>query len=292
MMDGSGSAHSLERGRVIDILEGRDGKALTAWLKDHPGVEVITWDRWPAYAQAAAEGAPQARQVADRWHLLRNLREMVEQLIARHSAKVREALKEVPAPPAQPAGAADSVSSQPPAEAPASSGQGPTAKDRTKQAKRRDRVQRYERVRQLRAEGLSLRQIARATGLSRGCIMRYLRADRCPDWNVGRETRTRLDPFAAYIGAWIGRGSRNAAELYRELAGLGFQGSYDAVRRYLARRLGSTGRPGPRVGPLSAPPVAAPPTARKLGLPPGWRFLVAGDHEEVWADPSLLKGRC
>jgi hypothetical protein len=46
----------LERGRVIDILEGRDGKALTVWLKDHPGVEVITRDRWPAYAQAAARG--------------------------------------------------------------------------------------------------------------------------------------------------------------------------------------------------------------------------------------------
>src|SRR5262249_55551546 len=50
----------LERGQVIDILEGRDGGALKAWLKQHPGVEVITRDRWPAYAQAATDGAPQA----------------------------------------------------------------------------------------------------------------------------------------------------------------------------------------------------------------------------------------
>jgi transposase len=53
--------------------------------------------------------------------------------------------------------------------------------------------------------------------------------------------------------------------LYRELAGQGFQGSYDAVRRFVARRLGSTGRPGPRVGPL--PPPAEPvPSARQLSF--------------------------
>jgi hypothetical protein len=74
---------------------------------------------------------------------------------------------------------------------------------------------------------------------------------------------TQLDPFAEHIGAWVGRGGRNAAELYRELVGHGFRGSYDAVRRYLARRLGSTGRPGPRLGVLT-PPAAPPPSARKL----------------------------
>jgi transposase len=78
----------LERGWVIDILEGRDGEALQRWLKDHPRVEVITRDRWAAYAQAATEAAPQARQIADHWHLLKNLREAVERLLQRHSAPV------------------------------------------------------------------------------------------------------------------------------------------------------------------------------------------------------------
>ena len=44
------------------------------WLKEHPGVELVSRDRWPDYIQAAAEGAPDAQQVADRWHLLKNLR--------------------------------------------------------------------------------------------------------------------------------------------------------------------------------------------------------------------------
>jgi transposase len=96
----------LERGRVIDILPGRDGSALAAWLKEHPGVEVITRDRWSAYAQAASDGAPQALQVADRWHLLKNLREAVQRLLERHAAEVRAALQEAPAEPAAAAPAA------------------------------------------------------------------------------------------------------------------------------------------------------------------------------------------
>jgi transposase len=60
----------LERGRVVDLLPGRDGEALKTWLKEHPGVEVITRDRWTSFTQAATEAAPQVGQVADRWHLI------------------------------------------------------------------------------------------------------------------------------------------------------------------------------------------------------------------------------
>jgi transposase len=253
----------LERARVLDILPGRDGEALKAWLREHPGVEVLTRDRWAAFAQAASEAAPQAKQVADRWHLLRNLREAVERLLERHSAHVREALKETAAP-------AEGQAESGPTPTPA--GQAPpprvarTPKEQARQARRQERAGQFERVRQLREQGQSLRRIARATGLSVRRVIRYVRSERCPDWNPGRKARTRLDPYAGHIGGWIGRGGRNAADLHRELAGLGFRGSYDAVRRYLARRLGSTGRPGPRVGPLSAPSPPAPPSARKLSF--------------------------
>jgi transposase len=256
----------LERGRVIDILPGRDGSALTAWLEEHPGVEVITRDRWAAYAQAATEGAPQARQVADRWHLLKNLREAVERLLERHSAPVRAALQEAPAAPVAAApgeGPSEPASSLPPAERPALPGRPPAPR---KQARHQERVRQYERVKELRARGRSLRQIARATGLSTRSVIRYLRPGRCPDWKTGREVPTQLGPFAGHIAAWVERGGRNAAALHRELVGLGYGGSYDAVRRHLARRPGSTGRPGPRVGVLNPPAAPAPPSARKLSF--------------------------
>jgi hypothetical protein len=209
----------LERGRVLDLLPGRDGEALKAWLKGHPGVEVITRDRAAAYAQAAAEGAPQARQVADRWHLLKNLREAVAQVLVRLSAAVREALREGPAaaspPAAQPSEANNGCTSAAPEAlgTPAASAT-PAAlagaeaiavsvplspRLQAREAKRRLRAERYERVRQLRREGQSVRQIARATGLSNGCVLRYPRAGHCPDWNLGRPRPTQLDAHAARV---------------------------------------------------------------------------------------------
>jgi transposase len=82
----------LERGRVLGLLPGRDGEALKAWLRGHPGIEVVPRDRWAAFAQAAAEAAPQARPVADRFHRLKDRREAVERLPGRLSVAVREAL--------------------------------------------------------------------------------------------------------------------------------------------------------------------------------------------------------
>jgi transposase len=255
----------LQRGRVIDLLPGRDGKALKAWLKEHPEVEVISRDRWAAYAQAANEAAPQARQVADRWHLLKNLREAIERLLGRCSAAVRAALQEEPAtgptglPPSSrlgpPPAAADTTGEEAIEPVPAA-----TPRQQARQAKRRQRAERHRRVRELRGQGIPIRQIARQVGLSVKAVRRYLRQERCPDWNPGRQPPTQLDSVAPIIDAWVARGGRNAAELHRELAGQGCRAGYDSVRRFLRRRLGSTGRPGPRTEVVVAP--APPPCQR------------------------------
>jgi transposase len=266
----------LERGRVIDLLPGRDGAALKDWLKEHPSVEVITRDRWAAYAQAATEAAPQAKQVADRWHLLKNLREAIERLLARMSSDVREALHETPSPtesgspePAvsqatfPPAVVAPAVA-QPPLAVPESKPLSP--RQQAREGKRQQRSQQYERVRALHAEGLSLRKIARTVGVSVKRVRHYLRVERCPDWNVGRPRPTQLDGFAAQVEEWITQGGRNAVDLHRKLSEQGCRVGYDAVRRFVNRRLGSRGRPGPRIGPLAPPPAAPPPSARQLSF--------------------------
>jgi transposase len=73
----------LERRRPIDLLPDREAGTLSAWLKAHPGIEVVSRDRSHAYTCGIVEGAPRAAQVADRWHLLKNLREALEQLLKR-----------------------------------------------------------------------------------------------------------------------------------------------------------------------------------------------------------------
>ncbi|WP_145231612.1 transposase [Gimesia algae] len=83
----------LEKRQVIDLFPDRTSNTLAGWLVSHPGVEIISRDRGGEYAKGAAQGAPQAIQVADRWHLLKNARETLQKVIDRHQKQVRESVK-------------------------------------------------------------------------------------------------------------------------------------------------------------------------------------------------------
>jgi len=76
----------LERHLVIDMFADRDAETLAAWLTAHPGVEIISRDRGGAYAEGARHGAPGAIQVADRFHLVKNLMGALERACTRHHA--------------------------------------------------------------------------------------------------------------------------------------------------------------------------------------------------------------
>lgn len=219
----------LERGTVIDLLPGRDGEALKAWLSANPQVEVISRDRWPAYIQAATAAAPQATQVADRFHLLMNVREAVEKVLSRVGPDIRAANAAVNAPTADPQVAAPAGSPTPSTSG--SDAEPLTATGQRRAGKRAVREERFRRVKELTAEGLSIRRIADRLRVSRGAVLRYQRLEQCPDWRPGRTPRTAIGPYAAFIADWVAAGNRNSADLYRLLKGKGFAGGYDAARR-------------------------------------------------------------
>ena len=263
----------LERRRVIDILPGRDGVALKKWLEEHPGVEVITRDRWAAFAQAAREGAPKAKQVADRWHLLKNLREAVERVLDRLSPQITKLMQQTaPAEVTSPNPAAEepAIEARPvqPVPTGATAPTPPTpqsAPEQTRQAKKQAREARHRLVRELRDQGVSIRATARQLGVSNKMVIRYRRQETCPDWKPGRREPTRVDQYQADVEQWIGGGGRNTKELHRLLGEKGCKAGYDAVRRFVNRIVGSTGRPGRRTGEAKPPPPPVP-SARKLSF--------------------------
>jgi transposase len=262
----------LERGDVIDLLPDRDATTVKKWLGDHPGVELISRDRSSTYAQAAAESAPEAVQVADRWHLLKNLREAVERLFERRSDEISEVLKvpaTVPEPLSSPASTdaghgLTAVESSPPpqltAEPPSES-----PRPEAQRARRGRRIERFERVHELHGQRHSARRIARELRMSRHTVQRYLRCKECPDWKPGRTWRSRWDAHREWIDARIAEGCTNAADLHRQLMLRGFRGSYCSVQRYVRQRLGAAGKNRERAGAgrPSAPPV---PSSRQLSF--------------------------
>ncbi|MFI9635106.1 transposase [Nocardia sp. NPDC051929] len=151
--------------RPIDMLTDRSTERLTAWLRDRPGIEIICRDRAGVYAEAATTAAPHAIQVADRWHLWKNLGDAVERTVARH----RRHLTAVPDPDDAPA--RPDIS-----EIAAALPHGPVEPhlraDRTAVRTR----ERYAQVHTLLAQGHSLRRIGRELGLARGTIRRFARA--------------------------------------------------------------------------------------------------------------------
>ena len=265
----------LQRGRVIDLFDGRDGVPVAAWLKLHPGIEIITRDRWASYANACSAGAPQATQVADRFHLVGNIRELVERLFEQHAPALDAALEPPPVvpdlcvgTPPIPGISSDSTPATTPA---ATAVYDPNAIPKpatdslpVRSHRQQRRQDRFEEVRRLRREGQSIRRIARALRISSKTVLRYARCTQCPDWNPGVPHATRLDRFESAVDAFIREGGRTATVLHRQLNGQGCDSSYDAVRRFLGRRLRAAGIAP--VGSSRGPPRPRRPPARQLSF--------------------------
>ncbi len=281
----------LQQGRVLDLLPGRSCEPVRAWLAAHPDIAVVSRDRAGPYAEAARLGAPQAIQVADRWHLLVNASEALRSLVERHQADIREAARQ--------AASQDSPATVV-AVAPADS---PPTQDAEQGGGRRR--QRCEVALRLHGEGMAIKTIALTLGASRNSVRRWLRAGAfVPYRRVPAPSR--LDAHLRFVEVRWQDGQHNAAGLYRELRAIGFDGSYDIVQRWARRRQRlSTRPPSDRVPStrriarwLTSDPASLPPEDRRFvaalcGLAP--RLEAAAEQVRGFGailragDPAALK---
>jgi transposase len=261
----------LERSEVIDLLPDREAGTVAAWLKEHPGIAVVSRDRSATYAEAATEGASQAKQVADRWHLLKNLREAVERVLERHSAAINADLKALgssPGPDREPiASQTDAAvpAAEPPPPEPPFEPVPESPRLQAKRARRQELIERFDRVHELHKRGYSAARIARELGLSRRSVFRYLQRETCPAWHLRGSRRSRLDGYREWIDARIAEGFINVADLHRQLTERGFKGAYGSVYAFVTKRLGAAGKKRERLN-AAAPPVPRPPSARQLSF--------------------------
>jgi transposase len=228
----------LERRQPIKLLPDRTAESLAAWLREHPGIDVISRDRAGAYADGARQGAPDAMQVADRFHILANVGELLERVLGSRRTALREAAAAVDRTLAQ--------HHQPVMDNAATPGP-PPGKRRAQQGRedrRAQRLARYDAVIALHQEGHSHTAISRQTGLGRKTVRRYLRAGAFPERAAPPARPTMLAPYEAYLRTRWMEGCHNAHQLWREIRSQGFPGQPANVRRYLARWRPAVGRPG------------------------------------------------
>ena len=208
----------LERNRVVDLLPDRNAATLAAWLRHHPGVEIVARDRASVYAEGARIGAPAAVQVADRWHMLRNLGDAVHKAVERHHAAIRQVASDMRDvnTPALPDVA--TVKDTPETKTP-----GPSRRE----------VKFADAVRLSRA-GASISRISRLLVVDRKTLRRWIITGALPMWQQPSRGRA-VDVHAPYLER-LAEGCRNASLLWRELKALGFRGRYTAVKTWVGQQ--------------------------------------------------------
>ena len=232
----------LEAHRPVDLLPDKSAESFAAWLKEHPGVEVISRDRGVEYMKGATEGAPDADQVADRWHLLTNLRDTMKRLLESTRACLKAAAEkatdesqdesrerkqeQVSATHAE---SADKPAETKPIETKQIDATPRTRAEQKKLARHAIRQERYEAVCQLHQQGVSIRGIARRLRLSRPTVRKYIEAETCPMYPEDVKRGSKLAPYVGYIQQRWDAGCHNASQIWRELCGLGFDGSRGLV---------------------------------------------------------------
>ena len=200
----------LEQRRIIDLLPDRDPTTVEAWLAAHPEITVVSRDRGGGYGQAASNAAPQAVQVADRWHLMENASAAFLEAVRRSMRSIREVLSTT----------VINLSLL-------------TCAERIQYDGFLLRQDTNRTIKALAASGMPIKKISRQTSRSRNLVRSVLRDG---DGDVFRCRSNVLEPYLVRLGVEWDGGCRNGAELWRRLRAAGFRGGVRVVAEWATRR--------------------------------------------------------
>jgi transposase len=200
----------LERRKTIALLPDREPATAQDWLSGQPQIEVVARDRGGSYALAAAKALPEAVQVADRWHLMENASHAFLDAVRKSMRQIRSAIGAATINP-------DLL----------------TAAERIQYDGYLRREEANAVVLELAKNEVTIKEIVRRTGYSRGLVRRVLRGQRS---EVFRVRESSLDLHLQWLDEQWAAGHRNGTELWRCLKKQGFRGCLRVVTEWAARR--------------------------------------------------------
>ncbi len=214
--------------QIIDVLADRESATVETWLKEHPEVTIVSRDRGKEFAKAATLGAPQARQVVDRFHVVRNLSEVLQEILGHCRAEIRQG--ETPVPQLETAG---KEHTRPLPAAATWQQRTPAHVKKAHQARQASRDDRYQQMTTLRAQGLTQREVAKRMGMSERAVRTWLKRGAAPTNERRFRRRSVFDPYAAYVLERWQAGIHEAKQLYEEIQAQGFSGTVRIVQRFV-----------------------------------------------------------
>jgi len=219
----------LEKRKPIDLLPDREAETLAEWLKKHPEVEIISRDRGGSYAAGAKAGAPHAVQVADRFHLLKNLLDGFERFLSRRHQQIAEVFQKVFPP------SVNRHNKQPSQTEPLLSA-AKKLEIEQKSARMAAHEKRFQTVKELHSGGTPILKIARRLKMSRNTIKKFLAAESVPPRQPHRQRYSPIHQFLPYLQKrWIEDGERSSRALWKEIKQQGYPGAEGTLRHFLQK---------------------------------------------------------
>jgi hypothetical protein len=217
----------LEQGRVVDVLAESSADALAAWLRAHPGVTTISRDRHGRYAEGAHRAAPDAIQVADRFHLVRNLRQAVERELAVHRRDLRVSLPSPTMPPEKPQGEKKTTPIRICS---------PVVEYRQKGTEqwRQEKLKLFQTIQQMKAAGMKVSEIAGHLGMNRRRIDKWVRLEEFPERSRMLPRPGMAETIREYQRERWEQGCHHGRDLLAEIQQLGYVGCYSRLAQLLS----------------------------------------------------------